>query len=224
MFFCSLSVLTRSSVTAADDGTVDIDCFLVRGICTVTTGLKKVLDDKFGSMLTTSSRSKVVRSPREVSGARERQSLEHETLCSLGVGSLRCVPLQDSPIVRTLVKAKSTFRSKKQLQHLRVGRWNRVSDVTCSHHAMRGGKVLLTTTARKVHPDPNLLVTIREVTFRSYSGRSLAKLVARDEAKKEKTEQLKREVELSHMEAVILDLDHIILIFCLARTELRRDT
>ena len=142
------------------------------------------------------------------------------------VGSLRCVPLQDSPIVRTLVKAKSTFRSKKQLQHLGVGRWNRVSDVTCSHHAMRGSKVLLTTAARKVHPDPDLLMTIREVTFRNYSGKSLAKLVARDDAKKQKTlsEQLKREVEFSHMEAVILDLDDIILIFCLTRTDLRRDT
>ena len=41
VFFCSFSVLTRSSVTAADDGTIDTDCFLIRGICTVTAGPKK---------------------------------------------------------------------------------------------------------------------------------------------------------------------------------------
>ena len=60
--------------------------------------------------------------------------------------------------------------------------------------------------------------------FRNYCGRSLAKLEARDEAKKQKTlENRDKGMEISQMEAVILDMDSII-IFCLARMELRRDT
>ena len=87
-FSVPFSVLTRLSVTAADGGTLDTDRFLIRGICTVTGGSRKVLDGELGSMLTTSLRSKAVQSPRETSGAREtsrcymrRRLLGESVLC-----------------------------------------------------------------------------------------------------------------------------------------------
>ena len=72
VFLCALSVLTHSSVTAADGGTLGTDRSLIRGVCTVTAGSKRVIDAELGSMLTTSSRSKSVRSLRETSEAREK--------------------------------------------------------------------------------------------------------------------------------------------------------
>ena len=63
------------------------------------------------------------------------------------------------------------------------------------------------------------------VAIENYSGRSLAKLEARDEAKKQmNSEHRGRVVELNRMESVFLDLGYFILIFCLGRMELRRET
>ena len=90
-------------------------------------------------------------------------------------------------------------------------------------------EVLLRETARKSFPDPEKVdnpmvaphATFREMPVRNHRGRLLAKLEARDEAKKQNTLKIVlQRVKLSQMESIILSLGN----FCLARMELRRDT
>ena len=68
-----------------------------------------------------------------------------------------------------------------------------------------------------------ILVTVREAPFRNFRGRSPAKLKAIED-KIEETKKQNTLKKYNQMEAVILDLDYFILIFFLARMELRRDT
>ena len=75
-----------------------------------------------------------------------------------------------------------------------------------------------------------ILVTIREMPFKNCRARSPAKLKVREEKIEESKKQKipknsNEEWKLHQIEVFILDLDYLILIliFCLARMELRRD-
>ena len=46
-FLCAFSVQTPSSATAAHSGTLNTDRLLIRGLCMVTAGPKKILDDNW---------------------------------------------------------------------------------------------------------------------------------------------------------------------------------